>query len=102
MVAVCIGRMSELQPGRMAQVHVNGGEYVICNVDGQIFALEGICPHRGAPLGEGALHSHTIVCPWHAWEFDCRTGIGDCADISIKQVTVEQDRIYLHAGTTRS
>ena len=32
------------------------------------------CPHRGAPLAHGALHHHTIVCPWHAWEFDCRTG----------------------------
>jgi nitrite reductase/ring-hydroxylating ferredoxin subunit len=26
------------------------------------------------PLGHGALHGYTLVCPWHAWEFDVRTG----------------------------
>ena len=29
------------------------------------------------PLGEGALHGSNVVCPWHAWEWDCRTGAYD-------------------------
>jgi nitrite reductase (NADH) small subunit len=84
----------------MAQVSAHGRDYAICNVDGQIYAVDGQCPHRGAPLAHGALHQHTIVCPWHAWEFDCRTGAGDCADVPTVSVTVADDRIYLHAGTT--
>ena len=97
------GAIAELPPGRMAQVRAFGQVYAICNVDGEIFAMEGICPHRGAPLAHGALHQHTIVCPWHAWEFDCRTGSGDCADIATARVTIIEDEcIYLHAGTARS
>ena len=94
--------MSELPLGRMSHVRAFGRDYAICNVDGIIFAVEGICPHRGAPLAHGALHQHTIVCPWHAWEFDCRTGAGDCADIATIPVTIIGDQIYLNAGTARS
>jgi nitrite reductase/ring-hydroxylating ferredoxin subunit len=100
MVAVCAGRIAELPPGRMAEINAHGRAYVVCNVEGEFFALEGVCPHRGAPLAYGALHDHTIVCPWHGWEFDCRTGEGDCGNIAVVPVTIEEDRIYLHAGTT--
>ena len=48
--------------------------YAICNAGGEVYALDGICPHAGGPLGQGALHGTTLVCPWHAWEFDCRSG----------------------------
>ena len=99
MVAICVGRVSELPSGRMSQVRANGQDYAICNVDGEIYAVHGVCPHRGAPLAYGALHQHTIVCPWHAWEFDCRTGSGDCGDVTTARVSVTGDRIYLHAGT---
>jgi len=84
----------------MAQVIDRDRTFVVCNVNGSFYALDGICPHRGAPLAHGALHDNIIVCPWHAWEFDCRSGQGDCADIPTIPVTVEQDVIYLHAGTS--
>ena len=51
--------------------------FALCNVEGQVYAVSGICIHRGGPLGQGALHGTTVVCPWHAWEFDCRTGAND-------------------------
>ena len=51
---------------------VGDGTYAICNAGGEIHALDGICPHAGGPLGQGALHGTTLVCPWHAWEFECR------------------------------
>ncbi len=50
---------------------------VICNVGGQLHAMDGRCPHRDGPLGQGALHGTMVVCPWHAWEFDCVTGQND-------------------------
>jgi nitrite reductase/ring-hydroxylating ferredoxin subunit len=97
MERTCVGRVAELPPGRMAEVTTGARSFLICNVDGAFYALDGTCPHRGAPLAEGALHGHTVVCPWHAWEFDCRTGVGDCGDVSTVPVTVEGDSIYLHA-----
>ena len=56
------------------QSMTNGESYAICNVRGEIHALEGTCPHAGGPLGEGALHGGTLVCPWHGWEYDCISG----------------------------
>jgi nitrite reductase/ring-hydroxylating ferredoxin subunit len=59
------------------QAAVGENTYAVCNVDGEFHALDGFCPHAGGPLGHGALHGYTLVCPWHAWEFDCRTGAND-------------------------
>lgn len=59
------------------EVESGGNTYAICNSGGEFYALDGVCPHAGGPLGHGALHDTTVVCPWHAWEYDCRTGMND-------------------------
>jgi len=48
--------------------------YAVCNDQGTLRALDGLCPHAGAPLGFGNLSEGHIVCPFHLWEFDCATG----------------------------
>jgi len=44
------------------------------NVEGEFFALDGVCPHQGGPLGKGKLAGCVVTCPWHGWQFDVRTG----------------------------
>jgi nitrite reductase (NADH) small subunit len=44
------------------------------NVDGVFYALDGVCPHQGGPLGNGQLNGCIITCPWHGWQFDVRSG----------------------------
>ena len=66
--------LEELKPGTMQQFDIGERMVVLCNVDGVVHAMDGRCPHRGGPLGQGALHGKMVVCPWHAWEFDCTTG----------------------------
>jgi nitrite reductase (NADH) small subunit len=77
MALVKVGRVSQLPPGSVMQADVGENSYAVCNVGGELHALDGFCPHAGGPLGHGALHGYTLVCPWHAWEFDCRTGAND-------------------------
>ena len=69
-----VGSVRTLPPGEMTEVVVGSETYVICNVNGTVHAVSGVCPHRDGPLAQGALHGHRLVCPWHAWEWDCRTG----------------------------
>ena len=69
-----VGKLSDLPPGNVLEANVGGRQYAICNVGGQLHAVDGACPHREGPLGQGALHGTTLVCPWHAWEYDCTTG----------------------------
>jgi nitrite reductase/ring-hydroxylating ferredoxin subunit len=61
----------------MLEVDAGDTCYALCNVEGEVHAIAGLCLHRGGPLAQGALHGTKVVCPWHAWEWDCRTGVND-------------------------
>ena len=37
-------------------------------------AVSNRCPHQGGPLGEGLIEGEWLVCPWHGWEYDPKTG----------------------------
>ena len=52
------------------------GDKVICvaNVDGTIFAIDNVWLHQGGPLGEGTIEGGKVVCPWHGWQYDPKTG----------------------------
>lgn len=55
------------------KITLNGQDYVLWqNTQGKISALENVCPHMQAPLSNGWIcESHnSIVCPFHALEFD--------------------------------
>ena len=74
-VRVC--SLAELPPESLTEVMVDGRPIAICNSGGEIRALDGVCPHQGGPLGQGAMNGENIVCPWHAWEFSSATGQND-------------------------
>ncbi len=98
MAFVKVGSLAKLPPGSLAQVEVGENTFALCNVNGELHAMDGICPHAAGPLGQGALHGHTVVCPWHGWEFDCRTGSLDVdPDFQIPTfaVKVEGDDILI-------
>ena len=89
-----VAAVSEIPPGGRKLVSVAGRAIVVFNLGGEFFALSNRCPHRGGSLCEGGLtglvqsdepgHHHysrrgeIIRCPWHAWEFDIRTGKSWC------------------------
>jgi nitrite reductase/ring-hydroxylating ferredoxin subunit len=52
----------------------HGDELVIYNLDGEYYAIENSCPHRGAGLSDGAVIGHVVECSLHGWQFDVRTG----------------------------
>jgi nitrite reductase (NADH) small subunit len=74
---VKVGALSALAPGEVMEAEVGGNQYAICNVEGELHAFDGICPHAGGPLGQGNIEDGRLICPWHAWEYDCRTGQND-------------------------
>jgi nitrite reductase/ring-hydroxylating ferredoxin subunit len=63
-----------LAPGACTEVVVAGRPVALYNVEGRIYATSNICLHRGGPLGQGMLTGHEVMCPWHAWSWDVRTG----------------------------
>ncbi|MGA3036478.1 MAG: non-heme iron oxygenase ferredoxin subunit [Vulcanimicrobiaceae bacterium] len=69
-----VARKSEIADGSTKRVDVNGQSVLLCNVAGEIFAIEDVCTHDGGPLDEGELMGDRIMCPRHGAFFDVKTG----------------------------
>jgi nitrite reductase (NADH) small subunit len=63
--------------GEVGEFAVEGRPICVARVNGAIAVLDGVCPHEGGPLGEGIVEDGRIVCPWHAYAFDPRSGVSD-------------------------
>jgi nitrite reductase/ring-hydroxylating ferredoxin subunit len=67
--------IAQAPPNSVFEAIVRDEPYAICNVDGKVTALYGVCPHAGGPLGQGLIdQAGHLICPYHMWEFDCATG----------------------------
>jgi nitrite reductase/ring-hydroxylating ferredoxin subunit len=71
---VRIADVAECPPGTSLEAIVEDRVIALFNVDGSFFALDGVCPHQGGPLGKGQLSGCIVTCPWHGWQFDVRSG----------------------------
>lgn len=72
---IVAGRLEDLPVGSRKTVELpNEREIALYNIDGEFYAIENSCPHKGAPLSEGILCDRVIECDWHGWEFDLRSG----------------------------
>lgn len=69
-----IARASDCPPGSGHELLAGDRIIALFNVRGKFYALDGICPHQGGPLGKGCLTDGVVSCPWHGWRFDVRTG----------------------------
>jgi nitrite reductase (NADH) small subunit len=66
-------------------------------VDGEFFALSNLCRHAFAPLSEGFMDGHTVMCPWHGWRYDVRDGTTDHpnADVKVYDVFVRDGEVFV-------
>jgi nitrite reductase (NADH) small subunit len=93
---VIIGSVSEFSdPGRKI-IGFEGFEVGVFKLDGEFFAYLNQCPHMGGPACQGKMIAKVeeiiagdrtskgmafsktklhVVCPWHGFEFDIRTGV---------------------------
>ena len=92
---VNIGAASEIaDPGRKI-IGFENFEVAVFKLDGEFFAYLNHCPHMGGPACQGKMIAKVeeiiaddrttsgqmfskskmhVVCPWHGFEFDIRTG----------------------------
>jgi len=47
---------------------------LVTRVDGELYAVPGVCPHEDVELGDGELTGTTVTCPGHGYMFDLHTG----------------------------
>ena len=46
----------------------------VCRMEDGFHAVDNKCPHRGAPLAQGAVTGNLLVCPLHHFRFDLKSG----------------------------
>jgi len=99
---VKVASISEIPAGEMKIVESDGQEIAIANLNGEFVAFQNECTHRGGPLGEGILVNDVVECPFHAGQFNVRTGEVVSAPpsepIATFDVQVEGDDVKVDTG----
>jgi 3-phenylpropionate/trans-cinnamate dioxygenase ferredoxin subunit len=83
-------RKDEIPDGGQKLATIAGRAICVFNQGGEFYALLNRCPHEGGSLCDGlriglvqssepgvyeySRRGELIKCPWHAWEFDIKTG----------------------------
>jgi len=96
--------VADVPLGRIRAVKVGDRSVAICHTANGFFATDNTCPHRGGPLAEGDLIGEEIVCPWHLWGFDVRTGLcpGNAEfTIATHELKIDGDRILVKLSPVR-
>jgi len=85
--------VSDLTPGAMRVVDYAGTSVLVCNVEGEIHAVENVCSHAAVPLSDGELNGCELECVLHGAVFDVRTGeaLALPARDPIRSFAVERD-----------
>ena len=95
---VRVASTSDIPAGQGKTVEVEGKQIALFNCEGQFYAIDNTCKHRGGPLGEGELDGTTVTCPWHGWTYDVTSGQSpddpDCA-VDTYEVKVEGDDVMV-------
>ena len=94
-----VAEIAQIQPGESKVIYVQQKEIAIFNDQGNFYAIENLCPHRGAPLSAGHVEDGVVTCPHHGARFDLKTGKGlkgpHCQDVKCFQVKVQGQDIEL-------
>ena len=69
-----IANVADLEEGKGKRVEVNGQIVALFKINGQVFALGDTCAHAGGPLSDGAIQDNCVICPWHNFDYDLKTG----------------------------
>ncbi len=102
-----IAHRSALGINQPRKVSLNGQDYVFWqNAQGDIFALDNVCPHMQAPLSDGWIchERNTIACPFHALEFDSEGRLDQAGKVGAQPLisplplVVKGDCIWTYGG----
>ena len=94
--------ISGVEPGEFRVVDQDGLSILVCNVDGDFYAVENVCSHAQVPLSDGDLVGCEIECIFHGAVFDVRNGepLAPPATQPVRTFELERsgDRLTIHIG----
>lgn len=94
-----LGKASDVPEGGARRFGVAGRGIAVFKINGNLYAVDATCTHRGGPLEEGTLKGTTVTCPWHGATFDVTTGKvlspPAKADVASHKVFIEGDDLLV-------
>lgn len=96
MQPVYVAREDEFAERGRKVIPCGDGEIGVFRIEGEFYAWHNECPHRRGPVCQGRLYAQVeepvaadgtvdaqrykpgslnLVCPWHGYEYDLRTGV---------------------------
>lgn len=91
--------LDDLWEGDMVSFEVDGKEVLVIHADGgELFAVQGICPHQEISLEEGTLKGKTLTCRAHLWQFDVASGAGinpDECRLAVFPIELRGEDVYV-------
>jgi nitrite reductase (NADH) small subunit len=73
-------------------------EICVANVNGTYSAMDNVCLHQGGPIGQGTIEGGKVVCPWHGWAYDPKTGAATHspnARLAVYPITIENGEVLI-------
>lgn len=67
-------RRDQIPADRGWPVSVGTESIAVFEVGDGLVAVENVCRHVGNPIDDGFVESGCVICPWHGWRYDLRTG----------------------------
>lgn len=80
----------KLAEGDMTRCVVEGVPLCVGRLEGRLFAISDVCPHRGGSLADGEFEAGAVTCPLHGWQFNLKDG--SCAGIGKGTVAAHEVR----------
>lgn len=80
------------------QITVNGKKICAIKHIGEVILTQPYCPHAGAGLSGGWCKEGKLICPFHRYEYDLKTGRGASGQgdyIDIYPTEIREDGIYI-------
>jgi NAD(P)H-dependent nitrite reductase small subunit len=93
-----VADVSEVPPGTSMRVTIENDDIALFNRNGELYAINDLCPHRGASLSDGFLEQDKVFCPWHCFDFNLKTGESQVAShlrVATYPVKVEDGSIFI-------
>lgn len=99
--AVC--HVNDMVDGELKEVRVGDTPVLLARAQGTYYALHPQCSHYHAPLADGVLNGHRLICPWHNACFDIRDGhrleAPPVNGLPTHEVRIEHDQVFVRLTT---
>jgi multimeric flavodoxin WrbA/nitrite reductase/ring-hydroxylating ferredoxin subunit len=97
-----LGPVDSLKQPPMREIKIDNTVVALTYSNGEFGAISGICNHVGGPLGQGYLDGEFVVCPWHHYKFNRKSGSGEPGfeedRVPQFELKIEDDHLFINTN----